>query len=185
MVGRHLDGPSAVASMVASAAEVDCTDLERGPVSTASAWCLTFMLHPSAAVTERAADLVVDRCRRAGVGLIVRFQAVADPGRLLRLPPLPLSAFRDLDALAVEVPDAHYLTDQATLVLPTAPSMAHAVAAALHQEVDVDHCRGDRVLATLDALGPPAKLARAVADAVATHAEHYLEEALGGVTASA
>ena len=184
MVGRHVDGPSALAAMLASAAEVDCTDLERGPAPSATVWCVTFVLHPSAAVTERAAELVADRCRHAGVGLVVRFEAVADPGRLLRLPPLPLSPFRDLHALAVEVPESHYLTDRATLVFPTAPAMAHIVAATLHQEVEARHCRGDQVLATIDALGPPAALARAVADAVATHAERYLEDALGGVTAA-
>ena len=183
-MGRHVDGPSALAGMLAVAAEVECAELERGPAPAATVWCLTFVLHPSAAVTDRAAELVAHRCRRAGVGLVVRFQAVADPGRLLRLPPLPLGAFRDLHALAIEVPESHYLTDRATLVLPTAPSMAHAVAAALHQEVEVGHCRGDQVLATLDALGPPVALARAVADAVATHAERYLEDALGGVTAA-
>ena len=185
MVGRHVDGPSALALMVTSAAEVDSADLERWPVTPATVWCLSFTLHPSAVVTERAADLVAARCLRAGVGLVVRFRAVVDPGRLLRLPPLPLHAFRHLDTLAVEVPDAQYLTDRGTLVLPPGTAMAHAVCAALHQEVDAAHCRADELLATLDALGPPAALARAVADAVASHDERYLVDALGGEATAA
>ena len=184
MVGRHVDGPSALTSVLASAAEVDGADLERGPATPATVWCVAFPLHPSAAVTERAADLVAARCLGAGVGLVVRFRAAVDPGRLLRLPPLPLHAFRHLETLAVEVPDAHYLSDRGTLVLPTGTAMAHAVATALHQEVDAGHCRGDQLLASLDALAPPAALARAVAGAVASHAERYLVDALGNGAAA-
>ena len=185
MVGRHADGPSAVASMLAAAAFVDGADLERGPAGAAAArvWCVSFVLHRSPAVTDRAADLVAERCRCAGVGVVLRFRATPDPGRLLRMPPLPLDAFADLDAVAVEVPDDCYLTEQCTLVLPPGAAMAHAVATALHREVDAGHCRGDELLATLDALGPPAALGRALAHGVASHAERYLVEGLGGEAA--
>ena len=170
--------------MLAAATDVDSAQLERGVDGSATAWCVSFVLHASPAVTERAADLVAGRCRRAGVGVVLRFTATPDPGRLLRMPPLPLAAFRDLDAVAVEVPDGHYLTDRCTLVLPPGPAMAHAVATALHREVDVGHCRGDELLATLDALGPPAALGRALAHGVASHAERYLVDALGGEAAA-
>jgi hypothetical protein len=170
--------------MLATAAVVGDADLERGTHPSGSVWCVSFVLHPSPAVTERAADLVAGRCRRSGVGLVLRFRANPDPGRLLRMPPLPLGAFRDIDAVAVEVPDSYYLTDACTLVLPPGAAMAHAVVAALHREVDVGHCRGDELLATLDALGPPAALRRALAHGVASHAERYLVEALGGEAAA-
>ena len=170
--------------MVAVATAVDGADLERGPAGAATVWCVSFVLHPSVAVTARAADLVAERCQRAGVGVVLRFRATPDPGRLLRMPSLPLDAFTDLEAVAVEIPDDCYLTEQCTLVLPPGPAMAQAVATALHREVDVGHCRGDELLATLDALGPPAALGRALAHGVASHAERYLVDALGGEAAA-
>jgi hypothetical protein len=57
--------------------------------------------------------------------------------------------------------------------------MAYAAVAALHQEVDAGHCRGDELLAGLDALGPPTALRRALGEAVASHGERYLVDALG------
>lgn len=179
-VGRHVDGPAAVARMVATATSVGIDELERRAAVGAPVWCVDFVLHASSAVTERAAALVADRCRQAGAGVVLRFRADGHPSRVVRLPALPLAAFADLAAVAVEVPDGHYLTDACTFVLPAGRAMAGIAVAALSQEVDVDHCRGDAVLAVLDGDAPPAALHRALSQAVAEHAERYLADALGG-----
>jgi hypothetical protein len=179
-VGRHVDGPSAVPRMVAAAVATGLDEVERGDVVGRGVWCVTFDLHSSAAVTERAADLVADRCRRAGAALVLRFRADGDAARVVRRPALPLAAFADLEAFAVEVPEWHYLTETCTLVLPTGRASAGVSVAALAREIDVDHCRADEVLAVLDGDGPPAALRRALAQAVHEHDERFLVDALGG-----